>query len=384
MRKRHLRIAFLASFASRGQEERAFDAVGYGLAAADLIARGLLEHGIEVVRIEPRISGAAAQTERRRLEWIYACYRALLRLRPERYDCLFVFDPFHHLPLEIRRIRHELKFSAPIVGYSEGYHWDPADAYPSRYYPGMQVADAANLLALDRVLVVTGHLREVLVESLERWQPVLAERILERVRVVGLPIDRESLDAARAEKRTARPTILFNHPLIPNMGPEVFLSAVEQALETHKARVVITSQPEDSDTERRIDGLKRRFPGRIVVGGAGSSNEYFQTLWRSEIQVSTANYESFGGASVQAMYARNCCILPNRFGYREITGGFTETLYDSPEEFFTKLDFLLGHPKARRRAGDRLHEASLHYTPERVIPRIAEVIKEAVAQSSAA
>jgi hypothetical protein len=63
--------------------------------------------------------------------------------------------------------------------------------------------------------------------------------------------------------------------------------------------------------------------------------EYYATLWASSIQVSTARHESLGIATLEAMYMNNCCLLPNRQSYPEITGGLG--LYTSDDELLQML-----------------------------------------------
>ncbi|MDZ4278517.1 MAG: glycosyltransferase, partial [Dehalococcoidia bacterium] len=124
--------------------------------------------------------------------------------------------------------------------------------------------------------------------------------------------------------------------------------------------------------------LQQRFADRVVLGGTLSVAEYYDLLWRSHIQVSTASHETLGISTLEAMYTRNACLLPNRCSYPEVTGGLTDALYSTREELIEKIERYLTDEPARAALADELHERSLRYTPERVVKAIADVVVEAV------
>ncbi len=76
------------------------------------------------------------------------------------------------------------------------------------------------------------------------------------------------------------------------------------------------------------------------------------------------------------MYAHNCCLLPNRCSYPEITGGLEDVLCSSTEELLDKLDYYLKNEAARRQVAQTLHQRSLRYTPEEVAARLVAVLSE--------
>jgi glycosyltransferase involved in cell wall biosynthesis len=240
----------------------------------------------------------------------------------------------------------------------------------------MEVADLANLLCLDRVLLPSNYLREVLLKNIGKWQPDAAAQLEGKMPVVGLPISTRRLDAHRTEERFERPTIVFNHSLIPSKAPEVFLEVAARVLAKHDVNVIVTRQVEDGKLDRRFRELGSRFPGRLIFGQTYSLAEYFHILWKADIQISTALHEGLGIATLEAMYANNCCLLPNRCSYPEITGGLEEALYSSTEELLDKIDYYLKDESARRRTATALHERSLRYRPEEVASRLAAVFSE--------
>ncbi|MFQ5880170.1 MAG: glycosyltransferase family 4 protein, partial [Dehalococcoidia bacterium] len=279
---------------------------------------------------------------------------------------------------EVRRILLDLKTPLPIVGYTHGSHWDPTDVFRSIHYPGLEVTDLANLLCLDRVLLPSHYLRDVLLSNVGRWQPEVANQLAEKMAVVGLPVNTHRLDAFYTEEKFSRPTIVFNHALIPSKAPEVFLDVAERILAKQEVDIVITRGAEDEALKMRFQEIERRFPGRVVFGQTYSLPQYFRLLWQADFQISTALHEGLGIATLEAMYTNNCCLLPNRCSYPEITDGFQDVLYTSTDELLDKIDYFLKNEQARRKVAVELRERSLRYTPEQVSSRLAAVFSELV------
>ena len=376
-----MHLLFLPGFVSPHRDYKASDAVGYGITAAEALLEALSRQGVDIVTVRPRRQ-AWPDLERQRLAWILDGCKALLRGELRTIDLIFIFHSFQHFPAEVRRILLDLKAHVPVVGYTHGSHWDPTDLFRFIHYPGMEVMDLANLLCLDRVLLPSHYLREVILKNVAGWQPEAAERLAAKMAVVGLPINTRRLDAHRTEERFERPTIVFNHSLIPSKAPEVFLEVATQTLERHDVNVIVTRQAEDEALKQRFREMRDRFPGRLVFGGTYSLPEYFRLLWKADLQISTALHEGLGIATLEAMCTYNCCLLPNRCSYPEITDRLDEALYSSTEDLLGKIDHYLNDPAARRKLAAALHERSLRYTPERVASRLTAVFSELVPESS--
>lgn len=240
----------------------------------------------------------------------------------------------------------------------------------------MEVVDLANLLSLDRVLLPSEFAREVILGHVSAWQPEAARQLEDKLAVVGLPIDTHRLDACRTEEEFERPTIVFNHSLIPSKQPELFAEVAARALERHDVNVVVTRHVEDKALEGLFRELQARFPERLIMGNTYPIDTYFRALWKAGLQVSMATHEHLGIATLEAMYTHNCCLLPNRCSYPEITGGYEDVLYSSTVELEERLDYYLENRSAREEAAATLHERSLRYTPEEVVPRLMAVFSE--------
>ena len=339
----------------------------------------LPEYGIDVHVVEPKLSETFPDMERTRLAWILETQKELLRVDLRRFDLAFIFHSFQQFPCEVRRLLRDLRVDLPIIGYSHGSHWDPTDVYRQIHYPGMEVLDLANLLCLDRVLLVSESFRTVLAENIGRWQHDAAKQVNERLAVVGLPLNTKMIDAQRTNERFEQRTIVFNHSITPGKQPEEFLSVAEEILERHEARVVVTRNAGDPGLAARMDQLQERFPGRFVTGDTYPLPEYFRLLWQSHIQVSTASHETLGISTLEAMYTGNACLLPSRCCYGEITSGVEDALYSSREELINMIERYLTDEPARAALATDLRQRSQRYRPERVVKAIADVMREVVA-----
>ena len=374
-----LRALYFRGFQSHTKDYKASDAVGYGITAANAIADMLPQYGVDVHIVQPKFSETFSDMERTRLAWILETQKELLRVDLRRFDLAFIFHSFQQFPCEVRRLLQDLRVDLPIIGYSHGSHWDPTDSYRQIHYPGMEVLDLANLLCLDRVLLVSESFRTVLVENIGRWQHDAAKQVNERLVVVGLPLNTKLIDAQRTNERFDQRTIVFNHSITPGKQPEQFLSVAEEILDRHDARVVVTRNADDPALAARMGQLQGRFPGRFVMGDTYSLPEYFRLLWQSHIQVSTASHETLGISTLEAMYTGNACLLPSRCSYPEITSGVEDALYSSREELIDMIERYLTNETARAALATDLRQRSQRYEPERVVKVIADVMREVVA-----
>jgi len=375
-----LRVIFFGGFVSPAADYKASDAVGYGITSAGALVELLPRYGVEVTPVRPRLPRGEHDMERLRLAWILEGYKALLSLPLKDFDAAFIFHIFQQFPSEVRRLLLDLRVRLPLVGYTHGSHWDPTDTYRSEHYPGMEVADLANLLSLDRLLLTSHYMRSVLLSNVSAWQADAARALEPRMAVVGLPINTSLMDACHTNERFERPTIVFNHSVIPSKDPELFASVADRVLQRHEVDVVVTRDIPEGPVRQTFHELAQRHRGRVILGETLGLEAYHRLLWKAHFQVSTARHESFGVSTLEAMYTRNCCLLPNRCSYPEITDGYEDVLYSSPQELLDKLDYYLLHEGERRKVADRLHELSRRYAAEEVVPRVARVLHEVAAQ----
>jgi hypothetical protein len=295
---------------------------------------------------------------------------------------VFCFHAFHAFPVEIRRMLLDLGLRVPIVGYTHGSHWDPTDTYRFDHYPGLDLADLANLRVLDRVLVVSAWMRDALSTGIAALNPALADDIGGRTRVVGLPLDMATIDRHRTDEPFARTTVVFNHAPVRSKNPDLFATVIADVMSRHPIDVVVTRRfrPEDPGAAA-IAALARRHPGRVSLGNDLPLPDYYRTLWRSQLQVSTASHESLGMATLEAMYTATCCVLPRVANYPALCGNHPEVLYEpGPEGLRDRLVHLHQHEDIRINVGQELARRAAQYGEPAVVGAIANVLDEIVAQ----
>ena len=133
---------------------------------------------------------------------------------------------------------------------------------------------------------------------------------------------------------------------------------------------------ESSPGGREISQLKVKYPGRIILGSDMNIPDYYRALWSVKLQVSTALHESLGISTLEAMYTENCCLLPSRGSYPEISRGDSRVLYTSTSELEAKLAFYLDHPNEASEVGHSLALHARRHGADQVIPRVISVINE--------
>lgn len=372
------KILYLDSYTTRDPAEKvASDAIGYGITASGAIRSGLEARGFEVA--SPQVPSVTDRPPALRpISWALAGYRATLdALVADPPDLVFVFHSFRTWPTEIRHMLLELRQAAPIVGYTHGSHWDPSDHVRTRFYPGLEMADLANLVAMDRVFLVSEYMRETLHRHIGELSAKLADDLVERSAVVGLPLNTALIDAARTDRTAATPTLVFNHAPVASKNPELFTRVMARILPDHEVRVVFT-RGLDADFHAgaaAVQGLHDAFPEQVVLGNDMDLPQYLGQLWAADLQVSAADHESLGIATLEAMYTGTCCILPDLGSYPEITGHDAEVLYPLGEDALEeRIRFFLDHPEERARAGQRLRQRALRYTPEHVVDAIVAAL----------
>ncbi|MDF2748185.1 MAG: glycosyltransferase-like protein 1 [Propionibacteriaceae bacterium] len=352
------------------------DAIGYAITSSTAIRTGLTALGWDV--LQPQIDLPDEEDGHvRRLRWLLRSYeRALELLGSSPPDVIFIFHAFSVFPTEIRRMILDLRLKVPLVGYTHGSHWDPTDTFRFEVYPGMEVADLANLCVLDRVLLVSHQMHETLRTAIGEFNPSVAKMLESKYEVVGLPLDVQMIEASRTGTRDPRPLIVFNHAPVASKDPEMFVRVMRRILPRYDVRVLFTRKflPEHAGG-KAVAALADDFGDRVVLGNNLALPDYYSALWRAELQVSTATHESLGVSTLEAMYAGCCCVLPRVGSYPEIVGDQPDVLYDrGDDQLEERLRYFLDHPERRRALAGELQQAADRYRPEVVVRRISEVL----------
>lgn len=353
------------------------DAIGYGVTASGVLRDGLRAMGF-ALRCVPAAAGAGRPDERR-ASWLLSNYQLVLdALVNDPPDAIFSFHIFAAFPVEIRRMALDLGLNVPIVGYTHGSHWDPTDSYRFECYPGMQLLDLANLHVLDRVLLVSEHMRLTLRTNIGALNGDLARQVDAKAVVVGLPLAVERIDSCRSNQPPARTTVVFNHAPVTSKNPDVFVRVMARVLPRSDVAVLFTrSFAAGQVGAEAVTELARQFPEQVVLGRDMALDDYYRALWAADLQVSTASHETLGVSTLEAMYTGNCCILPRVGSYPEICQNHPEVLYEPGEQGLEeRLRYFLDRPDRMRVVASQLQHMAAAYRPEAVVTKIAAVLND--------
>lgn len=378
-----LRILYLPTY-TRAQEqhktlsrrrpavaEPSSDSIGYGITASDALVSGLSGFGVEVEMLEAQPAGD-------RNAWVLGVLQAFDRsIQSRDFDAVLAFHAMWPFTSDLRRILDEHRLRVPLVTYTHGSHWDETDVYRWSHTPKLAWADLGNLLAADRVLVVSDAFRRTLLGSVSRTSSVAGAELDNALRVAGLPVDIRRLDRVRTEKRQS-PLIVFNHAPNNAKRPGVFFQAVEGVLADTDASVLVTRR--FSPRTAGADDLARlvaRHPARVTLGNDLGIDEYYRALWQAHIQVSTASHESLGVSTLEAMAAEVRPILPDLPAYREITNNAEDVLYATDHDLTERMLTACSDPHGNRTIGIQASRfVRERYSASSVARRVLSVLNE--------
>lgn len=356
--------------------------IGYGVTSSRVLCDELTRSGVTLIRPLKDISPYSDGTRAARLRWVLRGYRqiadAAMLTRP---DVIFAFHSFAAFPTEIRRILFELDLHIPIVAYTHGSHWDFSDLVRQQKYPGLELLDLANLACLDRVLFDSEFICDAVISNIATFNRDIADYIKSRSSVVGLPLDTLFIDSIRTTEKFALPTIVFNHAPVDAKDPASFIRVVRRVLDRENCAVLFTRAFADGDPgASELRELKLRFGERVLLGSDMPLDEYFDALWRADIQVSTALHESLGISTLEAMYTENCCLMPRRGSYPEISGNNSAALYESLDELEERLVAILRNLDLRLSIAHDLAKMAMRFRPAVVVPVVLRCLEEVCGQ----
>jgi glycosyltransferase involved in cell wall biosynthesis len=358
------------------------DAIGYGITASGAVRDGLRATGFDL-RCPPVEAARRGGAGERRVSWVLSNYRLVLdALVNDPPDAIFCFHIFAAFPVEIRRMALDLGLTIPIVGYTHGSHWDPTDSYRFERYPGMELLDLANLHVLDRVLLVSEHMRLTLRSNIGALNEDLAWQVDAKAVVVGLPRAVERIDACRTDERSERTTVVFNHAPVSSKNPCLFVRVMARVLPRYDVAVLFTRNFAPGQVgAQAVAELARRFPDQVLLGRDMALEDYYRALWNAGLQVSTASHETLGVSTLEAMHTGNCCILPRLGSYPEICQDHPDVLYEPGEEGLEeRLRYFLDHPERRRVVASQLQQMAATYRPQVVVTKIAAALTDVLPQ----
>jgi glycosyltransferase involved in cell wall biosynthesis len=322
-------------------------------------------HGVRLLTLPPRkwkwrMRGSALAFEPQ--------VRSLPPPRPE----VLVTTDFLNVPEFLALTRDLWPRGLPVITYfHENQLTYPASSSDIRDFH-FGLVNLYTALASDRVLFNSRHHRDEFLEGAEalvRLMPDfrpdrLADRILERSELLGLPLDLEEMDRARRDEK--RPWVLWNHRWEEDRNPEAFFRAMydlDRLANEGRApgfRLVVAGQTY-RNRPAVFDEARDRLGHRIEHWGYVESRAaYLDLVARCTAVISTSLHEFFGVSVLEAIYLGCTPILPRRLTYPEIVGKDSDLLYDDPSEIPERAARILAGPPhpglARLRDRVRRHE----------------------------
>lgn len=114
------------------------------------------------------------------------------------------------------------------------------------------------------------------------------------------------------------PLILWNHRWEFDKNPAQFFMLLDRLAGMGLPfRLALAGESFRQEPSEFLEA-RERFGDRVVHFGYATSEQYRALLRRSDIVISTAIHEFFGIATVEAIYAGCCPLLPNRLAYPEL------------------------------------------------------------------
>lgn len=368
------RILFLDTYTDPKFKSISSPEIGYGISCAQAIKHEMNKCNKPVI-----VCSNAVHSNQSKLDWIYECYNNINKQLPTKSDIVFIFHSLIHFPGEIRRlINHHTRCGCPIVGYTHGSHWDPTDTIRNTSNPGLLFQDLANLLTFDRLLIVSEYYKNLIRNEILVLGPLITDRFDKIANVVGLPIDIESIDKYKTNVQNKEDNnnvrIVFNHALRPPKRPDIALTVIANILETFDNCTIEITRAIEAGTllESEFIKLSEKFNNRIVFHGTLSLMDYYKLLWECDINFSTASHESFGIATVEAMYTENACFTPNSLSYPEITGGVGN--YNSLDELIDMVKNAINNKNYRNNIVKLQKIKALEFSPSKIVNKIINVI----------
>jgi glycosyltransferase involved in cell wall biosynthesis len=207
----------------------------------------------------------------------------------------------------------------------------------------------ASALRADTVLFNSAYHRTAFLDELPRLLKHFPdyneldsiERIQHRSSVLPLGLDLFSFDAYRSEGSAyERPLILWNHRWEYDKDPGTFFQAIYRlAAEELDFGLVLLGESFRNLPEEFLVARDQLADRIVHFGFAPDREAYAQLLWTSDIVVSTALHEFFGGAVVEACYCECLPVLPRRLSYPELLPpeAHAQCLYDDFASLLERL-----------------------------------------------
>jgi glycosyltransferase involved in cell wall biosynthesis len=354
--------------------------IGFGRNSSEAFVAALRSRGV-IVDVVPRDPTIPAGGPVAANAWRANAYGEIIRTADQlRPDVILVFHLFSQFASGIRRGLLDTDLDIPMAGFLHGSHWDWTDRFRQDHYPGLDLAELGNMAALDRIYCPSQYMQAQVLGRISQANDGLGSELLARSRVLGIPYPEDEI--ARVARPPTPPEgpvrIVYNHALIPSKRPEMLAAFVRQlsARRPGQFEVVLTRGPEDAWGDKVTAALD---PAVVRIAGTPSIPDYHAILRSSDIQVSTAEHEGLGVATLEAMAAGCCTVVPRVGAYPEIVAT-PETIYDGTVADLTdRVDALILDPGQRVALTRRQAEHVTRWSPAAIADALASDLTQLAA-----
>ncbi len=140
----------------------------------------------------------------------------------------------------------------------------------------------------------------------------------------------------------AGPVVLWPHRWEADKDPAAFVRAIDRIADAGIAfRMVLAGEAGPLDDDTRRDVLERHRP-RVLASGPFSTEDYHSWVSRSDVVVSCAHHDFFGGAIAEAVAAGCVPVVPDALHYPDLLGDSSSAFTYRPGSFGTRLADVLG------------------------------------------
>ena len=235
------------------------------------------------------------------------------------------------------------------------YPWSPEDMDKKvgrdKHYGFINYTSA---LVADKVLFNSTYHKESFIYELDRFLRIFPDnRGLENVGKIQqkshvLPIGMD-LRSVKDEIREGSATILWNHRWEFDKNPELFFNTLfKLKSEGVSFRLVVLGESYQNEPKIFKEAQEVLKDEIIHFGYAEDREKYLELMAMSDIVPVTSNQDFFGISAVEAVAANCYPIFPDRLAFPEHVG--EEYLFETNEEFYTKLKHVIQNIEAIRKA----------------------------------
>lgn len=239
------------------------------------------------------------------------------------FDLVLASDLLN-LPAFLGATRERLRDACVLAYFHANQFTYPLPPWEKRDM-SLSLVNLDGMLAADAVWFNTAGHRDEFFDALPRlvrvfpeYRPLHLEALIRaRTHVVTPGVDLRALDAERDAARAAPlpdgpPVLLWNSRWDYEKRPDVFFAALRDLLDRRIPFRLALAGTNPHGRAPEFADAREEFAAQLIhYGQRPDREEYARLLWRCDIVVSTAEYEYFPTAALEAMYCDCVPVVPD-------------------------------------------------------------------------